>query len=244
MIEERTYMTTRSDIRDRILNVMQRRIRSGRAYHGNTYIRKKESKLSSVIALICVNLFPVFGVLYWGWDVFPIMLLFWSENVIIGFYNVMRMIACEFKEASAWIAKLFMIPFFIVHYGGFTAAHGIFVFALFGGDLLQGSFGPRPDVLWQVVHEYNLFFAVAALFLSHGYSFVRNYLGKGEYRRYTLSKLMGLPYGRVVLLHITLIFGGFLIAFLQSPTAGLLLFILLKIVMDLWAHVKEHREGD
>ena len=233
-----------SEKRYNILNAMRKKARSGRRYHGNTYIRKKDFKLSSVIALICVNLFPVFGVLYWGWDVFPIMLLFWSENVIIGFYNVLRMMACEFKEASAWIAKLFMIPFFIVHYGGFTAAHGIFVFALFGGGLLQGSFGPRPDVLWQVVQEYNLIFAVAALFLSHGYSFVRNYLGRGEYRRYTLTRLVGLPYGRVVLLHITLILGGFLIAFLQSPTAGLLLFILLKIVMDLRAHLREHRDGD
>lgn len=223
---------------------MRKKARRGRGYHGNTSIRKKDFKLSSVVALICVNLFPVFGVLYWGWDVFPIMLLFWSENVIIGFYNVLRMIACEFKEASAWIAKLFMIPFFIVHYGGFTAAHGIFVFALFGESYLRDSFGPRPDVIWQVVLEYNLIFAVAALFLSHGYSFVRNYLGRGEYRRYTLTKLMGLPYGRVVLLHITLILGGFLIILLESPTAGLLLFILLKIVMDLRAHLREHREGD
>ena len=237
-------MTVRSENRYKILNAMRKRTRSSRKYYGNTSIRKKDFKLSSVIALICVNLFPVFGVLYWGWDVFPIMMLFWSENVIIGFYNVLRMMTCEFKEASAWVAKLFMIPFFVIHYGGFTAAHGIFVFALFGGDLLQGSFGPRPDVIWQVVLEYNLIFAVAALFLSHGYSFVRNYLGRGEYRRYTLTKLMGLPYGRVVLLHITLVIGGFLIAFLQSPTAGLLLFILLKIVMDLRAHLREHRGGE
>ena len=48
-------------------------------------MNKKHSKPSSIIALIAVNLFPVFGVLFMGWDVFPIMILFWSENVIIGF---------------------------------------------------------------------------------------------------------------------------------------------------------------
>jgi hypothetical protein len=49
------------------------------------------------------------------------------------------------------------------------------------------------------------------------------------------------PYSRIVLLHITLIFGGFLMMALKSPIMGLLFFILLKIGMDLLAHLKEHR---
>ena len=55
-----------------------------------------------MIALITVNLFPVFGVLFWEWDVFPIMLVYWSENVIIGFYNVLRMIVCPPNEKEGW----------------------------------------------------------------------------------------------------------------------------------------------
>ena len=204
-------------------------------------MKSNASKPTSVIALIVVNLYPVFGVLFWGWDVFPIMLLFWSENVIIGFFNILRMIAVSPEDKPSWLAKLFLIPFFIVHYGGFTAGHGIFVVVVFGQAFFESTAGPRLDVLWQVVREYNLIFAFLALFSSHAYSFVANYLRKGEYRRYTLNKLMMLPYGRVVLLHVSIVIGGLLMAFLRSPTVGLLLFIFLKIVMDLRAHLREHR---
>ena len=203
---------------------------------------ERNSKPSSIIALITVNLFPVFGVLYWGWSVFPIMLLFWAENVIVGFYNVLRMIAFRPREGAAWLVKLFLIPFFTIHYGGFTAGHGMFVVLMFGQDLFESTAGPRLDILLQVVRDYNLMYAILALFISHGYSFITNYLGKKEYLRYDLTKLMMLPYGRIVLMHITLVIGGLIIAILDSPTAGLYLFILLKIIMDLRAHIREHKD--
>ena len=208
------------------------------------FVRTIRSSPSSVIALIVVNLFPMFGVLFMGWDVFPIMFLFWSENVIIGFYNVLRMIACQPKEKGSWLAKLFLIPFFIIHYGGFTAGHGFFVITLFGQTMLEAAGGPRLDALLDIIWNYNLPFAMLAIFLSHGYSFITNYLGKGEYRQYTLTKLMTTPYSRVVILHIALVIGGLLTVALESPTVVLLLFILLKIMMDLGAHLREHRIHD
>ena len=204
-------------------------------------MKLRQSKPSSVVALILVNLFPMFGVLFMGWDVFPIMLLFWSENVVVGFYNVLRMITCQLQDRQSWIMKVFLIPFFIVHYGGFTAGHGVFVIALFGQPFFKDAVGPRLDVLLRLIWEYNLLYAILSIFLSHGYSFVMNYLRKGEYRRYTLQKLMMSPYSRIVILHVTLIFGALVIVVLKSPTFVLLLFILLKIAIDLWAHLREHQ---
>jgi hypothetical protein len=46
----------------------------------------------SVIALLLANLVPVFGVLFFHWEVFPLMFLFWSENVIVGAFNVLKML--------------------------------------------------------------------------------------------------------------------------------------------------------
>ncbi|MGA9779521.1 MAG: DUF6498-containing protein [Verrucomicrobiia bacterium] len=43
---------------------------------------------SAVIALVLANLVPVAGVFLFGWEIFPLMFLFWSENVIIGVFNV------------------------------------------------------------------------------------------------------------------------------------------------------------
>lgn len=204
-------------------------------------MKQRQSKPTSVIALIVVNLFPIFGVIYWGWELFPIMLLYWSENVIIGFYNVLRMIACSPKPKVGWFAKLFLIPFFIIHYGGFTIGHGAVIVTFFGQPYFEGVSGPRLEILWQIVRQYGLPYAMLSIFLSHGYSFVMNFLRKGEYKQVTLQRLMMRPYGRIVILHVTLIFGAFIIEILKSPLIVLLLFILLKIMIDLWAHMREHR---
>ena len=44
---------------------------------------------------------------------------------------------------------------------------------------------------------------------------------------------MGAPYGRIVILHVTLIASGFLVQALQAPVAGALLLIGLKLAYDL-----------
>jgi len=177
-----------------------------------------------------------------GWDVFPVMFLFWSENVVIGFYNVLRILTCRPEEKVGWLVKLFTVPFFIFHYGGFTIGHGFFIIALFARHVLVDAPGPKLDVLMQTLRQYKLPYAIIALFLSHGYSFIVNYLGKGEYRRYNISMLMKHPYTRIILLHITLVLGGGLVMILKSPVAGLVLLILLKIGLDIRAHIKEHRK--
>ena len=200
-----------------------------------------DTRFSSVISLILVNLIPVYGVLFAGWDIFLIMFVFWAENVVIGFYNILRMLACKPEEGLVWAMKLFMIPFFILHYGVFTSAHGIFVVALFGKSLIEHSNGPSPAFFFSIIRNFHLSWVIAALFASHGYSFVTNFIMRDEYKKTSPGDLMMRPYSRVFLLHITLIVGGIIMMALHSAIYGLLLFILLKIAMDLAAHVKEHR---
>jgi hypothetical protein len=99
----------------------------------------------STASLVVANLIPLAGVLFWGWDMFAVMFLFWAENVVIGGFNILRMAMCQPDEPVMWGLKLFMIPFFAVHYGGFCLGHGIFVVALFGKSqqVPMDDFGPQ-----------------------------------------------------------------------------------------------------
>ena len=196
----------------------------------------------SVIALLLANLVPVAGVFLLGWQIFPLMFLFWSENVIIGAINVLKMLTANPESPLSWAGKLFIIPFFCFHYGMFTFVHGILVVAMFGGYQPHSLGFPTPETFWRIAQENYLGWAILGLAVSRGISFATNYLGHGEYRRVSLQQLMQQPYGRIVVLHLAILFGGFLMLALHSPMWGLLLLVALKIALDLRGHFAERRK--
>lgn len=199
----------------------------------------------SALVLIGANLIPLYGVIELGWPVFPILLLFWLENVVIGILNATRMLLADPRDIALWASKLFMVPFFCVHYGLFTAIHGTFVIQLFGGN----SYRHIDHGLWPIesasraIVDYQLGWAVLILATSHLFSLFWNYLGRGEYKRAAITELMQRPYRRVVMLHLTIILGGGITMALGSPVWGLVLLIALKIGFDLRAHIKEHHKA-
>lgn len=211
-----------------------------------------------VIALSAANAVPLFGVLFLHWDAFYVVLLYWAENVVIGFYNVLKMVFAAAPHPAAHLGKLFLIPFFIVHYGGFTAVHGFFVLALFhkgeGPSMRTGHtawpcFLVFVQMLLNVIrYAYSIIppqvrLAVLALFISHGVSFVQNYLLKGEYAAAKPDELMGSPYGRVVVMHVAILAGGFLTAAVGSPAALLVILVALKTILDIKLHNREHKKA-
>jgi hypothetical protein len=220
-------------------------------------LSKKDLLDIPVIILLTANAIPLFGVLFLRWDIFYIVILYWAENVVIGFYNVLKMVFAAVPHPFMHLGKLFLIPFFIVHYGGFTAVHGFFVLALFHKD---GQGPPMDGMNWPcflvfvqmlfnvIGYMYSVIppqvkLAVLALFVSHGVSFVQNYLLKGEYITAKPDKLMGSPYGRVVVMHITILAGGFLTMAVGSPAALLVILIVLKTILDISLHNREHKKA-
>jgi hypothetical protein len=159
--------------------------------------------------------------------------------VIVGVFSVLQMLTARPRDAGAWALKLFMIPFFIVHYGMFTTVHGVFVMSLFGDPPAQASQTPAAFV--HAVQATGIAGAAAALALSHAVSFILNYIGSGKYRTAELPVLMFRPYGRVMVLHVVILLGGFLVQLLGSPAPALALLVLLKTGLDLGAHLREHQ---
>ena len=197
----------------------------------------------AALFLIAVNTIPLFGVLFFGWSLFSIMFLYWLENGIIGFFNLFKIALARASGPSGFTVngrpvspynKEIRIIFFIFHYGLFWAVHGVLVFVFFGmSSDLFGGVGLRGVAI-----------AAAALFLSHGVSFFVNFLGKEEYLTVSPDQQMTEPYSRVVVLHVTILVGGFFADSLGAPLGALVLLILLKTVIDLLAHLREHRKAE
>jgi hypothetical protein len=179
------------------------------------------------------------GVLVLGWSVFVVMALFWFENVVIGGFNVLRMLVSGARMGGAGIVgAVFMSAFFTVHYGLFTAVHGVFVVMLFGmpelgREVMNGGLsGPLTQMTERLFTDSEGWLAILAIIAMHAVSFVQWAFATRE-QPTPLKELMGAPYGRMVVLHITLIAGGFLIMSLHAPVLGVLLLLALKLGYDL-----------
>jgi hypothetical protein len=189
---------------------------------------------AGALALIAANLVPLAGVLLDGWNLGDVMVLFWAESAIVAFYTLAKM-----ALVGRWLA----IPagiFFLAHFGAFMAIHFLLIYEIFVRGVAAAGREPAAyEALAQVFAP--LWPALAALFLSHAVSFALNFLGRGERRGATLKALMAAPYQRVVLMQVTLIFGGFAALALHDARPALALLVALKIAADLYAHRRERR---
>jgi hypothetical protein len=198
---------------------------------------------ASVLALLFVNLIPLVGVLFLDWDLYSIMVLYWLENLVIGGFNIIKMTFAA-KADSSLSQKLFSIPFFTFHYGFFCFVHGIFVMVLFQpGGLFATSFSPFDlfslSFMQSLARAFN--WALLALVLSHGLSLVSNYFLAQEYLTVSVQEQLFQPYRRIIILHMTILVGGFVTMILGAPIFALVFMVILKTVMDVRAHQQEHQ---
>lgn len=201
-------------------------------------LRAARSAPAAVALLITANLVPLLGVLFLGWDVASILILYWLENGIVGALNVVRILAAQGPDQNgqaSTVAKVGLAAFFTVHYGIFWIGHGVFVFVL--TSPVTGIGLPAPTAI--VESEPSLLLAALALLTSHLASLLFNYFGKGEFRAVSPTSQMFLPYPRMVVLHLTIIFGAALVIGLGQPLLLLVLLVVFKTIADLGLHVLE-----
>lgn len=209
------------------------------------------SSVGAAVSLVLANLVPLIGVLFLGWSVWTILILYWIENGVVGAFNVLKMQRAEGTDtsgAAGWtvngrpvstLPKAGLIPFFVMHYGIFWLVHGIFVFTLplfAGASSDAAAIDPGAD-------PSAIAFAAVVLLISHGVSYRLNFIGGGEYRRVSPEAQMFAPYGRLVVLHVTIVLGGLAIGFTGAPVAAVVILVLLKTAMDLGFHLREHRDA-
>lgn len=172
-----------------------------------------------LLGTLLVNTIPLIGVLWFGWSVFEVLLLYWAENVLIGAAHSARMAISTRTNAVAdgWSTT----TFFMMHYGLFTLVHGVFVVVLFGvvaGGMsaIGAGFGTAifAIVFWQTV----------ALFIDAA--------ATERFKGRTPGEMMFEPYVRVFALHITVLAGGWLIADAGAPVWALAILVGVKSLFD------------
>jgi hypothetical protein len=223
------------------------------------------------LMLIAVNVLPLLGVLFAGWSLLAVVALYWLENLVIGAINVLKMATCapdsdflvdlgadehrpgsraaggqELSTVGHHLIKLFFIPFFMVHYGMFCMVHGVFVFALLSNDgpfgMRGGPFGGMEEQIASMLRG-GMLVVILALVGSHLFSYFYHFLYRGEFRRTNVAYLMAAPYGRIIVLHLAILFGAFATFILGQPIFLLILLIVGKTLLDWQMHLRSHRSS-
>jgi len=185
-----------------------------------------------IISLIFTNLIPIFGILFLQWNLFQLLFVYSLETAIIGLFFNLRMIFSKiitnqnqvlslYKRIEGTIFGDFGLVVFIVGHATF-----IYILSITAEQRLNFS-------------DY-LFF-LALLFLSHSISFFFNFMRKGEYKiPISFGFLLLQPYKRVVIMHLTIVIGGIITISLSSYLGLVIPLIILKTLLDLIFHLKEH----
>ncbi|AKE52457.1 DUF6498-containing protein [Kangiella geojedonensis] len=185
------------------------------------------------IALALANIVPLIGVLLGYWNAFDIIFLYWFENIIIGLFTVCRMTIRPDTPAFFKFGGLFLGAFFCVHYGFFTYGHGSFIASFFDEQLLGTDSGINSNILnvaGYMLSQRGIQITIAAMFLAHIVEYIIAYRHRDIE---TAPKEMFKPYKRIIVLHIAIIFGGFIATMLDNSIGVALVMIALKTYFDL-----------
>jgi hypothetical protein len=108
------------------------------------------------------------------------------------------------------------------------------------GGFIPGSVDVIPSAGFRGPDMTAVAWGALGLAISHGASFVFNFVGRKEYLRVSPGSQMFAPYGRLVILHLAIILGAFVSITIGSPIGALIVLVILKTIVDLTLHLREH----
>ena len=184
----------------------------------------------SSAALVAANSVPVFGVLFFQWNLFHILLLYWVESGVIGWYAILRQFRGNFAEA---LGSSFL---FLMHLVFFLGLQGLFLITIYGPD--EGSGSIIASLAKIVPSLVTLRLAILSFFISYGIAFVKEWREKQTNQKMDPFWAILPMYGRMLFLQIVIVMGGFLVARFHQPVLSLVLLIGMKTFVDIGVSLK------
>jgi hypothetical protein len=203
------------------------------------------NRLIRLVQLIGVNCVPLWAVQH-EWSPATILALYWYESLLGGLLVAARMWLHRrltrkrghfMVESVRGRTKSYVHGSFLHHYLllglGFTAAHGIFLFALLAISVSKGYVQ-----LSEGVAAATGAFVTTTSFLLFG--FLADLPNLAERPFAWIRSMRNQMFGRTFLIHLTLIVGMLAVSFTNSVKGLLYVFVAFKLVMDLAGLLRWH----
>lgn len=195
----------------------------------------------STLSLIFSNLLVIFFAIVDSISANEVMWIYWTQSVIIGIFNFIKMITLKdfstegFKQGNKQMpptraTAISSAVFFLFHYGFFH-----FVYAIFLGGFSQFSnSGSSSFSTSYFIYSAGMFF------ISYLIEFINSRKVQNA-EPPNIGYLMFAPYARIIPMHFTIIFGGFIGAAgslfaAKTDLAIIFLFTGIKTLVDVITH--------
>lgn len=215
----------------------------------------------SVISIVAVNLMPLAGVIFYDWDPFALLFIYWIQTGIIGYFSFLKIKkVCENEPPERSIRVMaFAVrksrrakptQEIIRDYKGillFGMISSMVLLILFTGyaskksinwDILYYSF----PAVWASIHGsfWVITLGSFSFFINHGYSYFSNFLGKKEYLHSNLEEQLTFPIERVGSIWAAIFIAITVLGFIPHLLTVIISLVFCKIMLDVYAHIKEH----
>lgn len=201
----------------------------------------------SNITLIIANIIPIIGVIYWNWDIFPVVYIYFLETIVIclfGFFKIILAQGIDYTIEQGFISHILLSQFFPRLHSGSSKGSVLisyFICIIFYIGLLfllclivltPSDFAKS----W----EPSYFIALISLLISHSISFWQNYIKNQEYVYAVPYTQMTQPFDRVMVMILVFSITAFTIYRIEVSVLTILSLIIVKIIFDIIYHYQEH----
>lgn len=190
---------------------------------------------------IVANILPIIGVIFWGWKPLDAFIIYALETFIIGIMTVIKLLVTavyqsrdvpENNRKKGIIAGLFMVAFFIFHYGMFAVIQTSIFTSVSG--LTKGSHGPLYFFLnWYKFVTPETAYALCMFVVSYAVTYLVPFVYNQEYKTQGMIQMMIQPYGRIFVQQFTVIIGSIFLMF-NWGIGFLIVFVLTKIFVEFY----------
>jgi len=186
----------------------------------------------SLTFLLLTNLATVVGAVLQGWNITELLWIYWGQSVVIGYYNVYRIVDLDRIATDGFISNIRLeepscetqrctAVCFALHYGLFHLVYGVFLLTTFR---IHPGF-PVAGVL----------LCILAFWFTHRFSYRFN--RERDRAVPNIGSLMFFPYVRIIPMNLVILLGA---PIAGDNTTALVLLLLLKTAVDIAVHVIEH----
>ncbi len=182
---------------------------------------------SSASFLLATNIITIILAVIQKWN-FPLLFfIYWCQAVIISLFNLIKILNLKnIKKEDITLnggtlkkarnnGAIFFLTLSVILYGVY----------------LQFILNNHPEFTAIAL----IILAIGLFFLNHLFSFIKNFKHDTE-KEQSLSRFVLLPFVRTLPMHLIILFG-----FLLVDSKGMLLFLVLKTLVDVMMHGWEHK---